>query len=547
MKSMATDMHKYTAKELDELFSSNALERIGMGSRRSCYRLPCGKLCVKCYRSDEEILEGKYPGHADTVPLSRSVVKEIQKFRFDEKRNTSCQEYRYWKRLRDRLHPDVFSVFPQTFECVFVPSHGWCIIEEIVQNFDGSDSKPFATAYRQANDSMRSDLLMSLNTVVSNLIASSVRLYDPQNIVVQMLTEEKFRLRLVDFEPATRCLIPIDSMLPSLARIKTRRRIKRWLWEQIGVDDQKMSVRNIDSSSPISMSFSVSDNYSQHLAVVLASVLENNPDSQFVFHVLHRNISEENQSRIRELERKYPNGRIYFHLVDATVFDAFPIPKELEHVTQEMYYRYILPDVLKNEPRTIYSDVDVLCVGDMRPLWELDLKGNILAAVSEGEAGELKKKLLGLTDDAPYFNSGMLVMDLEAMRAEHSPTVLMENTIKYANRIAWPDQDIINITFRNRILELEMIWNCFRRVNRRMKKRVVIRHFASATQKPWCNIWKNMTWPAYLKYLLKTPYSKKALGFVWGHIKGFFFYKYTKKKVTRYLVCGIRVWRSRAR
>lgn len=234
MKPIATDAHKYTAEELDELFCAGALERIGMGSRRACYRLPCGKLCVKCYRSDAEILEGKYPGCADTPQLSRSVLKEIQKFRFDEKRNTSCQEYRYWKKLRDRLHPDVFSVFPQTLECVLIPSRGWCIIEEIVQDFDGIDSKSFATVYHQANDSMKSKLIASLNALVSDFIASSVRLYDPQNIVVQMVAENEFKLRLVDFEPATRSFIPLDSMLPFLVRMKTRRRVNRYLRVQLG-------------------------------------------------------------------------------------------------------------------------------------------------------------------------------------------------------------------------------------------------------------------------------------------------------------------------
>ena len=297
--------------------------------------------------------------------------------------------------------------------------------------------------------------------------------------------------------------------------------------------------------SPISISFSVSDNYSQHLAVVLTSFLVNNPDSQFIFHVLHRNISEENQSRIRELERMYLNGRICFHSIDATVFDAFPIPKELEHVTQEMYYRYALPDVLKNEPRTIYSDVDVLCVGDMRPLWELDLKGNILAAVSEGEVGEFKKKLLGLSGDAPYFYSGLLVMDLAAMRNEGASRRLMENTLLYADKISWPDQDIINLTFFGRILQLEDRWDGINVRYSPLQKGIVIWHFPGFTLKPWCNIWKNTTWPIYLKYLFKSSYRKNSLRFIWGHIKGFFFFKYTKKSVTRYLVCGIRVWRRK--
>ena len=295
----------------------------------------------------------------------------------------------------------------------------------------------------------------------------------------------------------------------------------------------------------ISISFSVSDNYSQHLAVVLASFLVNNHDSQFVFHVLHRNISKENQSRIRELERMYPNGKVFFHEIDESLFEAFPIPKELEHVTQEMYYRYILPDVLKEEERTIYSDVDVLCVGDVRSLWELDLKGNILAAVSEGEAGEFKKKLLGLEGDAPYFYSGLLVMDLAEMRKENSAGSLMENTIRHAGRISWPDQDIINLVFRDRILQLREEWDGINVRYSPFRRDIAIWHFPGVTMKPWCNIWKNTTWPVYLKYLLKSPYRKNAWRFVWGHVKGFFFFKYTKKSVTRYLVCGVRVWRSK--
>ena len=293
--------------------------------------------------------------------------------------------------------------------------------------------------------------------------------------------------------------------------------------------------------SPISISFSVSDNYSQHLAVVLTSVLVNNPSSRFVFHVLHRNITEASQARIRELERMYGNCEVRFHLIDDSQFAKFPIPPELEHVTQEMYYRYILPDVLADEDRTIYSDVDVLCVGDLRPLWELDLKGNILAAVSEGEAGEWKKSLMGIEGDAPYFYSGLLVMDLKEMRQGDYARQLMENTVKYAAKISWPDQDIINLTFRDKILQLGPEWDGINVRYSPFRKDIVIWHFPGFTLKPWCNIWKNTTWPIYLKYLLKSPYSFNAAKFVLGHIKGFFWFSYKKKGVTRYLLCGILV------
>jgi lipopolysaccharide biosynthesis glycosyltransferase len=412
-----------------------------------------------------------------------------------------------------------------------------------LENFDGSEPEDFKSAYFAADDKGKKRLLSAFLRLIEQFRIYAVRFYDPQNLLVQRISKDDFVLRIVDFEPASRCFIPFDSVLPSLVRMKTMRRARRWLKMQLGVE-MPYVAEPLDRQDRISMSFSVSDNYSQHLAVVLASVLVNNPDSSFVFHVLHRNISDENQMRIRRLEQMYLNCEIKFHLIDASRFEKFPIPKELEHVTQEMYYRYILPDVLKDEGRTIYSDVDVLCVGNLMPLWKMDLKGNVLAAVSEGGAGEAKKKLIGLTGNAPYFNSGLLVMDLAVMRGESVVDVLMENTSRYASRIAWPDQDIINITFRDRIQELEPIWNAFNVLEREMKKRIVIRHFSNASQKPWCNIWKNTTWPIYLKYLLKSPYRDNTWRFVWGHIIGFFFFKYTKKQVTRYLVCGVRVWKK---
>ena len=532
-----------TAEELEALFREGRMERLGMGSRRTCYKIPASNLCVKCYRSEDEIKEGKYNG---SVALAPSVVREIAKARFDEKRNTSCQEYRYWKKLKGKLPSEVFAAFPQKMECVLVPARGWCLVEERLENFDGSKPEDFKSAYFSADDKIKKSLLSAFLRLIEQFRFYAVRFYDPQNLLVQRISNEDFVLRIVDFEPASRSFLSIDSILPSLVRRKTMRRARRWLKMQLGVEMPRVA-EPLDNQNPISMSFSVSDNYSQHLAVVLTSILENNPESDFVFHILHRNITDGNQKRIHELEQVYLNCEIRFHAVDNSLFEDLTIPKELEHITKETYFRYILADVLSEENRTIYSDVDVLCVGDLRPLWNVDLKGCVIGAVSEGYSGEYKKKLLGLMGDAPYFNAGMLVMDLDVMRVESCSARLMKNTIEYAGRIAWADQDIINITFRNRILELNPIWNAFNAPDRKLKKHIVIHHFANASQKPWCNIYKNTTWPIYLKYLLKSPYKSNALSFVLGHIKGFFFFKYTKKQVTRCLVCGIRVWRKKDR
>lgn len=296
------------------------------------------------------------------------------------------------------------------------------------------------------------------------------------------------------------------------------------------------------SHSRISVSFCVSDSFVQHLAVFIASIIANNPSERFVFHVVHRDITEAHQ---KTLSAWQGGGIIVFHRIDASLFDAFPVPAELEHVTQEMYYRFLLPDLLPQEDRTIYSDVDVCCVGNIRPLWDTELGKNVLAAVSEGASGEWKKKYIGLNGPEPYFYSGLLVMDLRKMRHEGAVQKLFEKTCEMASQLSWPDQDVINLVFRNRILALGPQWDGINVRYSPFNRQVALWHFPGALMKPWCNIWKNRTWPLYLVYLLKTPFRSQAMRFVMGHIMGFFWFSYTKKRVRRVLVCGILIHKKK--
>ena len=163
-----------TAEELEALFREGKMARIGMGSRRTCYKIPASNLCVKCYRSEDEIKEGKYNG---SVALAPSVVREIVKARFDEKRNTSCQEYRYWKKLKGKLPSEVFAAFPQKMECVLVPARGWCLVEERLENFDGSKPEDFKSAYFAADDKIKKSLLSAFLRLIEQFRFYAVRFY----------------------------------------------------------------------------------------------------------------------------------------------------------------------------------------------------------------------------------------------------------------------------------------------------------------------------------------------------------------------------------
>lgn len=296
---------------------------------------------------------------------------------------------------------------------------------------------------------------------------------------------------------------------------------------------------------PISLSFCVSDNYVQHLTVVVVSALLHTPGRRFVIHVLARQLSDESRERLRALAQMWPVGRcrVMTHAVNPSRFSEFPLP--LEHITQEMYYRYLLPSVLQNEQRTLYLDVDTLVLDDLSALYDTDLGDAFLAGVANDSGNNSRfagyRKQLGFPENADYINSGVLLMNLGKLRQIDFERNCFALTHKLGKTLAWPDQDVINLLSQGHIRLLPMRWNCQDPRLLEKGERPAIRHFSSFTAKPWCNIWKNRTWPLYLRFLLKTPYRDHALPFVWAHMKGFVWFRYVKKETERTLLFGILV------
>lgn len=217
-----------TVEELEVLFREGKVERLGMGSRRACYMMPGnGKLCIKCYKSDAEILEGKDPGRPNSRPLAAAAAREIKRCRFDERRNTCCGEYRYWKNIANCAPPELLAAFPSFMAMLKLPSRGWCLVEEFMANEDGTPIEKFHPAWKAEVKTGRMRLAAALDSLEGLLVSHSILFFDPQTVMVQR-TCDGFRLRIPDFEPVTRTLIPLETFFPALVRRKIRRRFARF-------------------------------------------------------------------------------------------------------------------------------------------------------------------------------------------------------------------------------------------------------------------------------------------------------------------------------
>lgn len=125
--------------------------------------------------------------------------------------------------------------------------------------------------------------------------------------------------------------------------------------------------------------------------------------------------------------------------------------------------------------RVLYMDGDVLVTGDLSPLAELDLRGAPVAAAPDfaaqqscvratsrfrrdrGMRTDRYAEVAG--DPRRYFNAGVMLMDLDAIRARPDLAAAIEDVGAAAGyRLA--DQDHLNHTLAGETLLLDPAWNC---------------------------------------------------------------------------------------
>lgn len=210
---------------------------------------------------------------------------------------------------------------------------------------------------------------------------------------------------------------------------------------------------------PITLLFTLDANYLPQLHVLLTSIRLNNPGETFRIFLMHRGLT---QSELLQAARRCDVYGWTFVPVRVEE-DLFAEAPTTAQYPQEMYYRMLAAQLLPPTlSRVIYLDPDTLVINPLRPLWETDLDGRLFAACAHTGKTEIVSSVnrVRLNVKHDYFNSGVLLMDLDACRRAIKPEVLFDFVREHASTLLLPDQDLLNSLYGSRVLPLEdVIWN----------------------------------------------------------------------------------------
>ena len=274
----------------------------------------------------------------------------------------------------------------------------------------------------------------------------------------------------------------------------------------------------------INIVFASDDNYAQHTAVAMASVLVNTKVPQKIqFYLIDDEIQQKNKEKVTKTVQNL-GGNIEFIKIKNSKLEDCYVSGELSRAS---YFRLDIANILgESIEKIIYLDCDLLVYDDIEKMWQLDMGGKPVAAtcdlgiMASARVRKQKNKFIGLPFDAPYFNAGVLMMDLKKWRdgnyAEAIIALATQN--KYPNH----DQDALNKFFMNNWQEIPLRWdvippvfNLFLKIVTKpdLRKKAIeaklnpaIFHYAGG-YKPWEYEIHNGFNEKYYEYLKLTEYK----------------------------------------
>ncbi len=208
-------------------------------------------------------------------------------------------------------------------------------------------------------------------------------------------------------------------------------------------------------SDVIDISFGFDSGYAPHAASVIASVVRRAPGQKFRFLILHAGVGRDLQEK---LEACAPGSSfVWMEVRD----EDMPEYDQQNYITKATLFRFGLEKLAPADAKKIlYLDADIAVVADVRKLARTNLDGHPIGAVIDCFIDEDQFAAdWGLTPGHAYFNAGVLLLDLEKIRAEKLFTRALDVLAANAGKLPYNDQDALNIVFWNRWRPLGAEWN----------------------------------------------------------------------------------------
>ncbi len=262
--------------------------------------------------------------------------------------------------------------------------------------------------------------------------------------------------------------------------------------------------------SPIIV-FSVNNDFILYLIVALRTLGRNNKYPIDIY-VIHSDLLIENISLLEKICNSF-NYKLKSIKIEASMFDG---AREMGHLKIQAYYRIAISKLIKAKT-VLYLDCDIYIMSNIKEVFDINLNGYALAAVKDPAFQPIEK--LKMSPNATYFNSGVLLMNLDFWRENNLSNIVLKYAIENTNILSYADQCALNAVIDGKYFSMDLSYN-FQTIHLELCPEYTINkakiiHFTSS-YKPTHYLNKHPLKEVYMKEFRNTPdyYKFKFQNFV---------------------------------
>lgn len=225
------------------------------------------------------------------------------------------------------------------------------------------------------------------------------------------------------------------------------------------------------TNAPVTVVFCTDENYAPYTGVAIRSLVEHfNPARALELVVFTDRLDRDTRKRLEACAGARPDSSFTF--VEIEPFLSLR-PSEYytgkgTYISKAAYYRLYAPTALAHHDRAVYLDSDVIVLGDVAELQDSLGDEDWIAACTDfagvahctlnANHREHLSKTLKIEDRISFFNSGVMAMNLRAMRSDSAQEKIAAVLRTHQNP-RFHDQDILNIACAGRVRLLDHVWN----------------------------------------------------------------------------------------
>lgn len=208
------------------------------------------------------------------------------------------------------------------------------------------------------------------------------------------------------------------------------------------------------------------NNYVIPAAVSFYSMLENaDPQYNYRLFVLHSDITVQNQQKLTKLVRGFKNADLEFIEMNNQLDDIWNNLANTDHLSREMLYKLIAPEIFPQYDQLIITDVDVVFLGDISPsirvfdnnqdayfagVHHINPDKTFLRSYYEN----YRTVFSAIEYEQLKICAGYLVLNVKKLREDKMSTVFIDYLEKNAERLLQPEQDTINFCCRSKQISM---------------------------------------------------------------------------------------------